>query len=34
MMEGLDDGDVPLVHGVARTGAVDTGWGGGIVGYI
>ena len=28
MMAGLGAGAGPLVHGTARTGAVDTGWGG------
>ena len=28
-MAGVGDGDVPLIHGTVRTGAVDTGWGGG-----
>ena len=27
-MAGLGSGDVPLVHGAARNGVVDTGWGG------
>ena len=32
MMAGLSAGDGPFVHGAARTGAVDTGWGGGLSG--
>ena len=31
-MAGLGAGDSPLVHGAARTGAVDTGLGGGLSG--
>ena len=33
-MAGLVAGDIPLVHGAARTGAVDTGWGGGLSGVF
>ena len=34
MMAGLGSGDGPLVHGAARTVAVDTGWGGGLSGVF
>ena len=34
MMAGLGAGAGPLVHGTARTGAVDTGWGGGLSGIF
>ena len=32
MMAGLGAGFSPLVHGADRTGALDTGWGGGLLG--
>ena len=34
MMAGLGAGDAPLVHGAARTGAVDTVLGGGLMGVF
>ena len=34
MMAGLDAGDGPFVHGAAWTGAVDTGWGRGLLGIF
>ena len=33
-MAGVGAGAVPLVRGAARTGAVDTGWGRGLLGIF
>ena len=33
-MAGLGAGDGPLVRDTSQTGAVDTGWGGGLLGVF
>ena len=34
MMAGIGAGAGPPVHGAARTGSVDTGWGRGLLGTV